>query len=162
MLVPVGGSEINGVVMRILILMLFTLACGACRSAPPPETRDDVPRDLSIALDQTAYASDDVAQLTITNNTDELVLFALVCDGFVEGRERDEWQTVFEPDCSQVRVVPTRLEGGDNVVAELPIQISDQEMLPKYYAFRVRMTFQFADSGGYHTAYSSWFSISAP
>lgn len=143
-----------------VFLIALVLAIPACRPTPPhSDDPEEVGHDIVIAMDRKAYDVGDVAQVTIANTTDRVALFALVCDAFVEGRARDRWQTVFAPDCSNVRVIPTRLGGGDSMTTEYRIECTDEDALPRYYAFRLRIQFQFEDNSGYRSAYSSWFTL---
>ncbi len=140
--------------------MVVWTALAGCRPTPsPPSVTSQASSDISIALDQSVYYTGDLAYVTITNPTDSVVLFALFCDAFIEGRDREEWQTVLEPDCSNVRVRPTRLDRGGRVVLEFRLEPLALEALPVYETFRMRLRFQREDNAGYRTVYSSDFEL---
>jgi hypothetical protein len=141
------------------VIIVLALALASCHRGPPHADDSDAGNDVVVAMDRKAYRIDDLAQVTIVNTTDRVALFALTCDAFVEGRDRDHWRTVFAPDCSNIRVIATRLDGGDSITTEFRMACNDENALPLYYAFRLSLRFQFEDNSGYHTAYSSWFTL---
>jgi len=117
---------------------------------------------MSIVLDKTTYELGDTAAVVISNHTGQVAMFALICDLSWEGRTDDGWETVYEPDCSSIRVRPTRLQGGDDMVTEIVVHPCDASALKKHGAFRLRIRFQFEDNSGYVTMYSQDVTITAP
>jgi hypothetical protein len=143
--------------------MLFAIGFVDCRPASPPASAGkQASVGVTIALDQPAYAPGDTARVTVINPTRHAILFAVLCDAFVEGIAGGEWKTVFEPDCSNVRVRPTRLGGGERVVVDVYITTFHPEVLAAHESFRLRLRFQFEDSGGYQIVYSRTFALAAP
>jgi hypothetical protein len=84
-----------------------------------------------------------------------------MCDGSVEGRVEGEWEMVFEPDCSNVRVRATRVDAGGEVVQPFRVAPCEAEALPRYEAFRLRVRVQVAGTGADRIAYAKPFTVSA-
>jgi len=119
----------------------------------PGDTLEHVGSVL-IVLDKTTYEPGAMAELLVANGSDGLVMFAVVCDALIEGAIDEEWITVFKPDCSRIRVRPTRLDGGESVKLEFRIPNVVQQL----EGYRVRLRYQRTD-GGDEVAYSTPFSI---
>lgn len=146
--------------MRTLSPLIWPIALLGCSAtASPTPHGKETPTEVTVDLDRRGYGLGDMAGLTLTNSTDQTALFALACDAFLEGRSGERWETVYEPDCSAVRVRPTRL-GRESVVLQLRIDLDDPASLAKHDAFRVRLRYQFTSDEGYRNAYSEVFGIS--
>jgi len=144
----------------MLILWFVTLVVFVDVAA---ETESEVPDPpvITVTMDDTTYALGDTAEVTFGNHAERAALFALFCDAVVEGWGGAEWRTVFKPDCSRVRVRPTRLEPGTSVTLPLVIEPCDADELSRYEWFRLKVRFQFANGGGYQTEHSPRFAITA-
>jgi hypothetical protein len=137
----------------LLIAWLMGLGTPAAPALPRGAAADT--SSVTIALDRTSYAAGDTARVAVTNRTGKTALFALLCDAFVEGRSDSTWATVFEPDCSRVRVRPTRVADGETVVIPYLLDPGPRRQLARYTAFRIRLRFQLdggGDDGVAHTA----------
>jgi hypothetical protein len=114
---------------------------------------------VSVQVDSTSYARGDTAIVTIVNRAPSPILFAFICDGFVDGLVKREWQPVYVPDCTRIRVYPTRLAPGEG--AMLPLIL--EQVIPadpsECAAYRVRLRFQFEDSTGYGETHSRPFAV---
>ena len=146
--------------MLTSVALILTAVLMGCKPSPPHTDPATVTKpDVMLAMDRKAYNLGDPAQVTIVNDTGRAVLVSLVCDGLVEGYERDKWQTVYAPDCSSAPITPSRIDGGESLTAEYTIRCSDEATLARFYTFRLRVRFQFVGEAAYGTAYSSWFVI---
>jgi uncharacterized protein YfaS (alpha-2-macroglobulin family) len=150
-----------------LMLLVALAACGSAQSGDTDtagigKAKSFTPAaKLTITLDRTTYAVGDTAEVTV-DNAGPLALFAIFCDGFVEGLVEKEWWTAYEPDCSTVRVRPTRLATGDSISLAFVLPLFDADDLEQYVAFRLRLRYQHEDNAGYRSVYSKEFEIGAP
>jgi len=146
--------------MSLYLLLTWMLCCAASAPAAPAEAAADS-SGLAIVLDRTSYVPGDTVQVTVTNRAGETALFAFLCDAFVEGRLDSTWATVVEPDCSRVRVRPTRVAAGAAIVVPYRLEPDRVRQLAKYSAVRIRLRYQLEGNGGYRVARSAEFKISA-
>jgi hypothetical protein len=152
-------SRIASVSLVFVHLLACGLAVAMCACAAADSTASAESDSVAVALDDTSYAPGDTAQVTVTNPGGRAVLFAFVCDAFIEGLVNAEWVIAFEPDCSAIRVRPTRLETGASAVLPLRIEARTPGDSRMYRAFRIRLRFQCDDSAGYRVAHSPPFHI---
>lgn len=113
--------------------------------------------DVSIALDRDAYAPGDTARVVIERTVAGEIAYCFYCDAFVEARCDTAWVTVYEPDCTNVRVRPTRLSQGDSRVEAL-VMVPPRKGCGPY---RLRLRYQEMDDAGYREVYSPVFEITA-
>ena len=143
------------------VLLLSPDLLTACSKSPPPlpPTASDTTA-VTVLLNHLGYALGDTALVKVANPGGRTILFSIYCDGFVEGRADTTWETVFEPDCSNVRVRPTILGPGEFSFIPFVVSPCGPEDLPRFEAFRMRLRFQFPE-GGYREVFSPEFSVAA-
>lgn len=154
-----------GIVAAWVTAVFLVAACSDVQSDEKSALGSDTAKSpgtiagVAVLLDATTYAPGDTAHATIDNGTAGEILFAFVCDGFVDGEVDDEWLAVYEPDCSRIRVRPTRLAGGESIT--LPLVLAHLVPEPgRYAAYRVRLRFQVTGSdAGYGTVNSVPFKL---
>jgi hypothetical protein len=128
------------------LFIVFAVAMGLVGSDDP---------GVTVALDRRGYAAADTAQVTITREAEGEIVFAIACDLFVEAQCDSGWVTVFEPDCSHVRVRPTRLAQGESLTAPFVVAAFPGGCAP----LRLRLRYQAMDDAGYRTVYSLAYEI---
>ena len=152
-----GGPRRRVSVKRLWSAVLFLAGCAP---AAPALRGPDAPGTVTVELDRTAFVLGDSATATITNHGDSMVRFAFGCDGFVEGWTGSGWGTVFEPDCSSLRVMPVALGSGERIARVFSMEPCPAEALDRYREFRVRLRYQRGD-GQSQAAYSRPFAVQA-
>jgi len=142
----------------VAAVVLAALVLLAACTGGPPAPRSTGPGVVTVELDRSAYALGDSARATITNRGKSLVRFAFGCDGFVEGWTGGGWGTVYEPDCSNLRVRPTELGAGEQAAWGFPMEPCPAGALTRYAEFRIRLRYQLPD-GRDQVAHSAPFSV---
>ena len=150
-----AALSLRSAFVAIAIAMCLATSLGA-QTATEDEAGEE--GEVTVALDASGYAPGDTVWVTVANGLDVEVLFSLVCDAFVEGQHDGEWITAFEPDCSRVRVIPTRLAPGDSVEAMLPFDVFDVVDTDAHEELRLRLRVQRED-GSTLVAYSAPFAV---
>jgi len=148
-------AGVNSRLRLVWFLVAVALLCLAVPAAAAGDTGD-----LTLVLDRTACAPGDTLQVSVTNRTDRTALFAFVCDLFVEGHADSAWVTVFKPDCSRIRVRPTRLAPGATLLIPHRLEIDPSATPAKYPELRLRLRVQLEGGGGYRSVYSPLFKFS--
>ena len=133
----------------LVLCMMMLVSCAQAGETSEP------PAAVTVEPDRITYAPGDTAQVTVTRETEGQAIFAAACDLFVEARCDSGWTTVFEPDCTNVRVRPTRLARGESVVIPFKMDITSGPCHPH----RLRLRYQENDSAGYRVGYSGEFEI---
>lgn len=90
--------------------MLFLFAC----RTHGDEIADTPPYEL--IADTTTHALGDTAHLVFVNNSDDDVYVDFLCSTSIEMHDKAGWVEVFRRDCSQIRVRPTVVAGGESTV----------------------------------------------
>lgn len=91
------------------IAVVATLVSLAVSSCAPAQTTPALESPVLVTLDKPAYSRVDTVHVTITNSTDRALLFSTACDLFIDESMEGEWTEVYRPDCTGVRVIPTRV-----------------------------------------------------
>ena len=110
-------------------------------------------------IDSASYGGEDTVQVTIGNRGGEEVLFAPLCDLFVECDRDSGWVIVYEPDCSAIRVRPVRLQPNGDYVAPFHLSSVPAASMEGCRNFRARLRYQTSSDGQYRYAWSEPFAL---
>lgn len=135
----------------MLTLVLCALTAISCATGGTSEQEVEV----TVTLDRGAYAPGDTAHVVIERTAAGEIAYCFYCDAFVEARCDTAWTTVYAPDCTNVRIRPTRLSEGESRVESFVIVPPREGCIP----YRLRLRYQENDDAGYRAVYSSAFEI---
>jgi hypothetical protein len=135
--------------LTLVLCVLTVISCVRAGGASEPTA------EVSVTLDRRAYAPGDTARVVIERTTAGEIAYCFYCDAFVEARCDTAWTTIYEPDCTNVRIRPTRLSKGESVVESLVIVPPREKCGP----YRLRLRYQENDDAGYRAVYSPEFEI---
>ncbi len=126
---------------RIAALASLIAISTSTRGEESPE-----PAAVTMSTDRTHYAYGDSARVVVANDSETLLLYSIACGLVVDGRRGETWRAVQEPDCSRIRVLPTRLAPGGRDTTWVPMAPCAPEELAEFDAFRLRLRVQ-SDAG---------------
>ena len=101
--------------------MGFVLASVLAATGGPGSATTVVESPVTMTLDSAAYSLADTIHITITNSTDSKLAFSTYCDLFIDELREDDWVEAYRPDCTRVRVVPTRIAAYKFVAVDFPL-----------------------------------------
>jgi hypothetical protein len=146
-------------VVRISVWLALSLGALAAARAPAGSPAGEGADTVRVTLDDSSYADGDTIRVAVTNATGRAVWFAAACDLGVEAQERGGWRIAYEPDCSHVRVRPTRLGAGETTVLPFATESLAATELASRLPLRVRLRFQHEDDAGYRFSHSRPFRV---
>ena len=135
----------------MLTLVLCVLTAISCVTGGTSEEEAEV----TVTLDRDAYAPGDTAHVVIERTVAGEIAYCFYCDAFVEARCDTAWTLTYEPDCTNVRIRPTRLSEGESRVESFVIVPPREGCGP----YRLRLRYQEEDDAGYRAVYSPAFEI---
>jgi len=129
--------------MQKLVFTIFAIWILSCVTTQAPAS-EPVASVATLKTDTTVYFPEDTVFVTLRNESNETLLFSWHCDWSIVGfrLEVSEWESLYRPDCSRIRVMPERLEPGQvstHAVWPVPWDISE---LSWYGEFRVEVRVQ--------------------